>query len=251
LVLVGLKLAKLVNLTIQAHKCIKALKEEKIYTILINPNIATVQTDNDMADRVYFQPLNVETVTKILEKERPDAVLLSFGGQTALNLGLKLYDLGVFKRLGIRVLGTPVDVIKTTEDRDLFKISLKQIGTKTARSIATESLAGALKAADKIGYPIMLRSGFSLGGLGSGRIDNREQLKTRVGEVLKAVPQVLIEEYLMGWKEVEYEVVRDYLGNTITVCNMENFDPMGIHTGESIVVAPSQTLNKRRVSSSA
>lgn len=238
----GLKIGQAGEFDYSGSQCIKALKEEKIYTILINPNIATVQTDNDMADRVYFQPLNVETVTKILEKERPDAVLLSFGGQTALNLGLKLYDLGVFKRLGIRVLGTPVDVIKTTEDRDLFKISLKQIGTKTARSIATETLTGALKAADKIGYPIMLRSGFSLGGLGSGRIDNKEQLKTRVGEVLKAVPQVLIEEYLMGWKEVEYEVVRDYLGNTITVCNMENFDPMGIHTGESIVVAPSQTL---------
>ena len=194
----GLKIGQAGEFDYSGSQAIKALKEEKIYTILINPNIATVQTDNDMADRVYFQPLNVETVTKILEKERPDAVLLSFGGQTALNLGLNLYDLGVFKRLGIRVLGTPVDVIKTTEDRDLFKISLAQIGTKTARSIATESLAGALKAADKIGYPIMLRSGFSLGGLGSGRIDNKAQLKTRVGEVLKAVPQVLIEEYLMG-----------------------------------------------------
>ncbi|MDO8265898.1 MAG: carbamoyl-phosphate synthase (glutamine-hydrolyzing) large subunit, partial [Candidatus Saccharibacteria bacterium] len=203
---------------------------------------ATVQTDNDMADRVYFQPLNVETVTKILERERPDAVLLSFGGQTALNLGLKLHDLGVFKRLNIRVLGTPVDVVKTTEDRDLFKIALSEIGTKTAKSIAAESLKDALKAAEIIGYPIMLRSGFSLGGLGSGRIDDAEQLKTRVGEVLKATTQVLIEEYLMGWKEVEYEVVRDVTGNTITVCNMENFDPMGIHTGESIVVAPSQTL---------
>jgi len=238
----GLKIGQAGEFDYSGSQAIKALKEEKIYTILINPNIATVQTDNDMANRVYFQPLNVATVTKILEKERPDAVLLSFGGQTALNLGLKLHDLGVFKRLGIRVLGTPVSAIKTTEDRDLFKKALDEIGTKTARSIAAESLPEAKRAAKKIGYPIMLRSGFSLGGLGSGRIDDEEQLKTRVGEVLKATTQVLIEEYLMGWKEVEYEVVRDYKGNTITVCNMENFDPMGIHTGESIVVAPSQTL---------
>lgn len=238
----GLRIGQAGEFDYSGSQAIKALKEEKIYTILINPNIATVQTDSDMADKVYFQPLNVETVTKILEKERPDAVLLSFGGQTALNLGLKLYDLGVFKRLNIRVLGTPVDVIKTTEDRDLFKVALSQIGTKTARSLAAETLNDAIKAADKIGYPIMMRSGYSLGGLGSGRIDNKTQLKERVAEVLKAVPQVLIEEYLMGWKEVEYEVVRDSLGNTITVCNMENLDPMGIHTGESIVVAPSQTL---------
>jgi len=238
----GLRIGQAGEFDYSGSQAIKSFKEEGIYTVLINPNIATVQTDDDMADRVYFQPLNVSTVTKILEAEKPDAVALSFGGQTALNLGLTLHDQGVFKRLGITVLGTPVSVIKVTEDRELFKQALAKIGTKTARSIATYSLKEALAAAKTIGYPVMMRSGYSLGGLGSGRIDNPVQLKLRVNEVLKAVSQVLIEEYLTGWKEVEYEVVRDAGGNTITVCNMENFDPMGIHTGESIVVAPSQTL---------
>ncbi len=238
----GLRIGQAGEFDYSGSQALKALKEEGIYTVLINPNIATVQTDDDMADRVYFQPLNAQTVTKILEREKPDAVMLSFGGQTALNLGLELHDLGIFKRLGILVLGTPVSAIKVTEDRDLFKKSLAEIGVKTARSIVAYELSEALKAAHTIGYPIMLRSGFSLGGLGSGRIDNDTELKKRVGEVLRAVPQVLIEEYLAGWKEVEYEIVRDIDGNTIAVCNMENFDPMGIHTGESIVVAPSQTL---------
>ena len=238
----GLRIGQAGEFDYSGSQAIKAFKEQGIFVTLINPNIATVQTDESMADRVYFQPLNETTVTKILEREKPDAVALSFGGQTALNLGLKLNDSGVFERLNIKVLGTPVDVIKTTEDRDLFKIALTEIGTKTARSIAATSVEAALAAADKIGYPIMMRSAFSLGGLGSGKIDNPQQLKTRVREVLVAVPQVLIEEYLMGWKEVEYEVVRDRDGNTITVCNMENFDPMGVHTGESIVIAPSQTL---------
>ena len=239
----GLRIGQAGEFDYSGSQAIKALKEEGIFTVLINPNIATVQTDSDMAQRVYFQPLNVTTVTKILQREKPDAVLLSFGGQTALNLGLELYDKGVFKRLGIRVLGTPVAAIKTTEDRDLFKDALAQIGTKTARSQAVYNLKEALAAVDDIGYPIMLRSGYSLGGLGSGRINNDTELRERVGEVLRAVPQILIEEYLQGWKEVEYEVVRDRSGNTITVCNMENLDPMGIHTGESIVVAPSQTLS--------
>lgn len=238
----GLRIGQAGEFDYSGSQAIKALKEEGIYTVLINPNIATVQTDDNMADRVYLQPLNISTVTKILQREKPDAIMLSFGGQTALNLGLALYDSGVFKKLNIVVLGTPVDVIKTTEDRDLFKQSLAKIDTKTARSIAANDKEHALKAAEKIGYPIMLRSGFSLGGLGSGRIDNAKQLAVRVSEVLSVVPQVLIEEYLAGWKEVEYEVVRDRDGNTITVCNMENLDPMGVHTGESIVVAPSQTL---------
>ncbi|MDB5178988.1 MAG: carAB [Patescibacteria group bacterium] len=242
----GLRIGQAGEFDYSGSQAIKALKEEGIYTVLINPNIATVQTDDDMADRVYFQPLNVPTVTKILERERPDAVMLSFGGQTALNLGLELYDLGVFKRLAIDVLGTPVPVIKITEDRDLFKKALAEIGTKTARGAVAYDLNEALAAADTIGYPVMLRSGFSLGGLGSGRIDNEAELRQRVGEVMKAVPQVLIEEYLAGWKEVEYEIVRDEGGNTIAVCNMENFDPMGIHTGESIVVAPSQTLTNEK-----
>lgn len=238
----GLRIGQAGEFDYSGSQAIKALKEEKIKTILINPNIATVQTDADMADRVYFEPLNIETVTKILEREKPDAVALSFGGQTALNLGLSLHDKGVFKKLGIQVLGTPVEVIKTTEDRDLFKIALSQIGTKTARSIAAYTVKEALKAAHEIGYPIMMRSGFSLGGLGSGRVNDDKELRHKLSEVLRVVPQVLIEEYLAGWKEVEYEVVRDVDGNTITVCNMENFDPMGIHTGESIVIAPSQTL---------
>ena len=238
----GLRIGQAGEFDYSGSQAIKALKEEGIFTVLINPNIATVQTDDDMADRVYFQPLNVPTVTKILKREKPDAVMLSFGGQTALNLGLELHDLGIFKKLGITVLGTPVSSIKITEDRDLFKKSLTEIGTKTARSFIAYNLSEALAAAHEIGYPIMIRSGFSLGGLGSGIINSDKELRHRVGEVLKAVPQVLIEEYLLGWKEVEYEVVRDKDGNTITVCNMENLDPMGIHTGESIVVAPSQTL---------
>lgn len=238
----GLRIGQAGEFDYSGSQAIKALQEEGIYTVLINPNIATVQTDRDMADKVYFQPLNVATVTKILEKERPDIVLLSFGGQTALNLGLDLYDQGVFKKLGIRVLGTPIRTIKVTEDREMFKKAMEEIGTKTARSIATYSLKEALSAAKKIGYPVMMRSGYSLGGLGSGRVDSEEQLKRMAGQAFQAVPQVLIEEFLVGWKEVEYEVVRDQDGNTITVCNMENLDPMGIHTGESIVVAPSQTL---------
>lgn len=238
----GLRIGQAGEFDYSGSQAIKALKEEGIYTVLINPNVATVQTDGDMADRVYFQPLNIETVTKILSEEKPDALLLSFGGQTALNLGLALNSQGVLKRLGIRVLGTPVKTIETTEDREIFKTALAEIGTKTARSKATYNLKEAISAANEIGYPIMMRSGYSLGGLGSGRIDNEAQLRARVSEVLRVVPQVLIEEYLAGWKEVEYEVVRDRDDNTITVCNMENFDPMGVHTGESIVVAPSQTL---------
>jgi carbamoyl-phosphate synthase large subunit len=238
----GLRIGQAGEFDYSGSQAIKALKEEGIYTVLINPNIATVQTDDDMADRVYFQPLQLTVVTKILEREKPDAVMLSFGGQTALNLGLELDEKGVFKRLKIKVLGTPVASIKISEDRDLFKNALAEIEVSTARSQSATSLKEALAAAKKIGYPIMMRAAFSLGGLGSGRINNQSELKERVSEVLKAVPQVLIEEYLFGWKEVEYEVVRDEGGNTITVCNMENFDPMGIHTGESIVVAPSQTL---------
>lgn len=238
----GLKIGQAGEFDYSGSQAIKAFKEEGIEVVLINPNIATVQTDDDMADRIYFQPLNVKTVTEILKKEQPDAIALSFGGQTGLNLGLKLYENGTLGRLGISVLGTPVSAIKVTEDRELFKASLDKIGTQTARSIATYNLRQAMSAAKKIGYPIMMRSGYSLGGLGSGKISNEAELKTRVSEVFKAVPQVLIEEYLAGWKEIEYEVVRDIAGNTITVCNMENFDPMGVHTGESIVVAPSQTL---------
>lgn len=241
----GLRIGQAGEFDYSGSQAIKALKEEGIYTVLINPNIATVQTDDDMADRVYFQPLNSATVTKILMREKPDAITLSFGGQTALNLGLQLHDEGLFKKLGITVLGTPVTAVKTTEDRELFKASLAEIDVKTARSMSAYTVDEAVRAAEVIGYPIMLRSGFSLGGLGSGRIDTKRELMRRVAEVLKAVSQVLIEEYLFGWKEVEYEIVRDKDSNTIAVCNMENLDPMGIHTGESIVVAPSQTLTNQ------
>lgn len=238
----GLKIGQAGEFDYSGSQAIKALKEEGIYTVLVNPNIATVQTDSDMADRVYLQPLQIQTVARILEQEMPDALLLSFGGQTALNLGLALHDSGVVQQLGITILGTSIDSIKTTEDRELFKVALDQIGVHTARSIAVYTTDEAVAAANTIGYPIMLRSGYSLGGLGSGRINNEAELRQRANETLQAVPQLLIEEYLLGWKEIEYEVVRDSAGNTITVCNMENFDPMGIHTGESIVVAPSQTL---------
>ncbi|OGI81070.1 carbamoyl phosphate synthase large subunit [Candidatus Nomurabacteria bacterium RIFCSPLOWO2_02_FULL_42_17] len=238
----GLRIGQAGEFDYSGSQAIKALKEEGIFTVLINPNIATVQTDADMADRVYFQPLNITTVTKIIEREKPDGILLSFGGQTALNLGLELNKIGIFKKFGVRVLGTPVETIKITEDRDLFKKALTKINILSPKSFAVYTVEEALRAASAIGYPVMMRAGYSLGGLGSGKIENKKQLKEKVHEAFQAVSQILIEEYLGGWKEIEYEVVRDKDNNTITVCNMENMDPMGIHTGESIVVAPSQTL---------
>jgi carbamoyl-phosphate synthase large subunit len=238
----GLKIGQAGEFDYSGSQAIKALKEEGIYTVLINPNIATVQTDGDMADRVYFQPLDVATVEKVILRERPDGILLGFGGQTALNLGLELDQTGFFMKNGVKVLGTPISAIKITEDRELFKRALDEIGVKSARSRAAATVEQALAAARQVGYPVMMRSGYSLGGLGSGRIEDRSVLRKRAAEILGVVPQVLIEEYLEGWKEIEYEVVRDIAGNIVTVCNMENMDPMGIHTGESIVVAPSQTL---------
>jgi len=238
----GLKIGQAGEFDYSGSQAIKALKEEGIQTVLVNPNIATVQTDPGMADEVYLQPLNLQTVSRIIEKEKPDGILLSVGGQTALNLGLALEDEGILEKHNVRVLGTPTSAIRLTEDRELFKCALEQIGVKTPKSITATTVPQAIEAAQKIGYPIMMRSGFSLGGLGSGKIHNEQELRQRVQEVLNAVPQILIEEYLSGWKEIEYEIVRDCADNTITVCNMENLDPMGIHTGESIVVAPSQTL---------
>lgn len=223
-------------------QAIKALKEEGIITVLINPNIATVQTDEELADQVYLQPLNVETTIKIIQKERPDGILLGFGGQTALNLGIALHEKKVLQEYGIKVLGTPVEAIKLTEDRLLFKETLQKIGVHTPNSFAVKTVEEALIAAQQIGFPLMMRSGYSLGGLGSGKIQNEKDLIVRAQEALNHAPQILIEEYLEGWKEIEYEVLRDAEDNAITVCNMENLDPMGIHTGESIVVAPSQTL---------
>lgn len=238
----GLRIGQAGEFDYSGSQAIKALKEEGIKTVLVNPNIATIQTDPQMADSVYLQPLNAEVVTSIIDKEQPDGVLLGFGGQTALNLGLALEEQGVFKKYGIQILGTRMAAIRQTEDRDVFKRELETINVKSPTSIAATTVAEALAAAEEIGYPIMMRSGFSLGGLGSGRVDNAKELKLRAQECFAAAPQILIEEYLFGWKEFEYEIVRDSRGNTLTICNMENMDPMGVHTGESIVVAPAQTL---------
>ncbi len=241
----GLRIGQAGEFDYSGSQAIKALKEEKITCILINPNIATVQTDAQMADEVYLQPLNFSTVSRIIEKERPDGILLGFGGQTALNLGMQLEEKGIFKKYGIEVLGTSVDSIRQTEDRELFKQALASIGIQSPKSLCASTVKEALAAAEQIGYPVMMRLGFSLGGLGSGKIQDAVELKTRSGEALSGSPQILIEEYLTGWKELEYEIVRDSKDNALTICNMENLDPMGIHTGESIVVAPSQTLTNR------
>lgn len=241
----GLRIGQAGEFDYSGSQAIKALKEEGIKVVLVNPNIATVQTDPGLADVLYLQPLNLPIVTKIIEKEKPDGILLGFGGQTALNLGLELEETGVLKKYNVKVLGTPVKTIKITEDRDLFKAELNKINVKTPLSFAINTVKDALVAAKKIGYPIMLRSGYSLGGLGSGKINNEDELTERATASLSGAPQILIEEYLGGWKEIEYEIVRDKSDTAITVCNMENFDPMGVHTGESIVVAPSQTLNNQ------
>eukprot|EP00760_Papus_ankaliazontas_P002037 PhM_4_TR10802/c0_g2_i1/m.9392/K11540/CAD; carbamoyl-phosphate synthase / aspartate carbamoyltransferase / dihydroorotase len=223
-------------------QCCKSLKEEGIETVLINPNIATVQTTEGVADHVYFIPVTVPDVERVIVKEKPDGILLGFGGQTALNCGVALEKAGVLKRHGVRVLGTPVNAIEITEDRDLFSSTLLQINEHCAPSEAVTSIEDAMLAAKRIGYPVMVRCAFALGGLGSGICLNETELHDLVSKALANTPQALIEKSIKGWKEVEYEVVRDIKDNCITVCNMENFDPMGVHTGESIVVAPSQTL---------
>lgn len=241
----GLKIGQAGEFDYSGSQAIKALKEEGIKVVLMNPNIATVQTDRKLADTVYFLPLTPEFAEEVIEKERPDAIFLSFGGQTALNLGLTLEESGVLKKYKVRVLGTPVSTIRDTEDRDLFVARLKEIDVKTAKSKAARTVDEAARAAKEIKYPVMIRSGFALGGEGSGIVNNEHDLRAKLTEVFRSVPQVLVEENLGGWKEVEYEVVRDAADNCITVCNMENIDPMGIHTGESIVIAPSQTLSNR------
>lgn len=223
-------------------QAIKALKEEGVQVVLMNPNIATIQTAKDLADQVYFLPVTPEYVEEVIKKEKPDGVLLGFGGQTGLNCGVELEDTGIWKKYGVKVLGTSVDTIKKTEDRDLFKKALIEIGQPIMPSEACETWQESIAAANKIGYPVICRAAYSLGGLGSGFANNDEELKELVRKALSSSPQVLIEKSFKGWKECEYEVVRDVADNCITVCNMENFDPMGIHTGESIVVAPSQTL---------
>lgn len=223
-------------------QAIKALKEEGITTILINPNIATIQTSDHLADKVYFLPITADFVEKVIEKDRPDGILLGFGGQTAINIGVELFESGALKKHGVRVLGTPIQAILETEDRELFVRKLDEIGLKTPRSSAVESVEEALLEAEKIGYPVMCRIAYALGGLGSGVAYDRDELEAIAGKAFSHTRQILIEEYLKGWKELEYEVVRDRNNNCIVVCTMENVDPMGIHTGESVVVAPVQTL---------
>lgn len=239
----ALKIGEAGEFDYSGSQAIKALKEEGIYTILINPNIATVQTSEKLADKIYFLPVTPCFVEQILIKEKPDGLLLAFGGQTALNCGVQLYRAGVFEKYGVEVLGTPVQSIIDTEDREIFAGKLGEIDVKTPKSIAVTSVEEALKASDIIGFPIIVRAAYTLGGMGSGFCVNREELKKRADNAFSYSNQILVEESLKGWKEIEYEVVRDAYNNCITVCNMENFDPLGIHTGESIVVAPSQTLS--------
>ena len=239
----ALKIGEAGEFDYSGSQALKALKEEGIETILINPNIATVQTSDGFADKIYFLPVTPYFVEKVIEKERPDGILLAFGGQTALNCGVALSESGVLDRYDVKVLGTPVRAIMDTEDRELFVKKLDEIGVKTIKSEAVNSTADAIKAADELGYPVIVRAAYALGGLGSGFCDNEEELIALCEKALSFSPQVLVEKSLKGWKEVEYEVVRDRFDNCITVCNMENFDPLGIHTGESIVVAPSQTLS--------
>ena len=238
----ALKIGQAGEFDYSGAQALKALKEEGIYSILINPNIATVQTSKDVADKVYFQPVTTEFVERVIEQEHPDGILLSFGGQTALNCGVELYQKGVLKKYGVKVLGTPVQAIIDTEDRDLFVKRLDEIGVKTIKSEACSTIEEVQQAAHQLGFPVILRAAYALGGLGSGFCDNDEQLQAQAEEAFSFSPQVLVEKSLRGWKEIEYEVVRDRYDNCITVCNMENLDPLGIHTGESIVVAPSQTL---------
>ena len=239
----ALKIGEAGEFDYSGSQALKALKEESIETILINPNIATVQTSEGIADKVYFLPVTPYFVEKVIAKERPQGILLAFGGQTALNCGVELHKQGILEKYDVEVLGTPVQAIMDTEDRELFVNKLDEIDVKTIKSEAVSSVADAVAAADALGYPVIVRAAYALGGLGSGFCDNEEELRTLVEKALSFSPQVLIEKSLKGWKEVEYEVVRDCYDNCITVCNMENFDPLGIHTGESIVVAPSQTLS--------
>ena len=243
----ALKIGEAGEFDYSGSQALKALKEEGIETVLINPNIATVQTSEGVADRIYFLPVTPFFVEKVIKKEQPDGILLAFGGQTALNCGVKLFEGGVLEKYGVKVLGTPVETIMATEDRDLFVRKLNEIDVKTIQSVATGTMAESLAAAEKLGYPIIVRAAYSLGGLGSGFCNNPQELKELAEKAFAYSDQLLIEKSLKGWKEIEYEVVRDQYDNCITVCNMENFDPLGIHTGESIVVAPSQTLTSVEV----
>lgn len=239
----ALKIGEAGEFDYSGSQALKALREEGVKTVLINPNIATVQTSEGVADQIYFLPVQPYFVERVIEKERPDGILLAFGGQTALNCGVELYQSGVLEKYGVKVLGTPVQAIMNTEDRELFVEKLNEINVKTIKSEACANIEQARRAAASLGYPVILRAAYALGGLGSGFCDNEEELNKLAEKAFSFSPQVLVEKSLKGWKEIEYEVVRDRYDNCITVCNMENFDPLGIHTGESIVVAPSQTLS--------
>jgi carbamoyl-phosphate synthase/aspartate carbamoyltransferase len=237
----GLSIGQAGEFDYSGSQAIKALKEEGIYTVLINPNIATIQTSKGLADKVYFLPVTSDFVRKVIVHERPDAIYVTFGGQTALQVGIQLKD--EFEELGVKVLGTPIDTIITTEDRELFARSMESIGEKCAKSASASTVEEAMRVVKGIGFPVIVRAAYALGGLGSGFADNERELLALCNKAFAASPQVLIERSMKGWKEIEYEVVRDARDNCITVCNMENFDPLGIHTGDSIVVAPSQTLS--------
>ncbi len=239
----ALKIGEAGEFDYSGSQAIKALKQEGIETILVNPNIATIQTSDHLADKVYLLPVKPDFIEEVIKKEKPDGIYLSFGGQTALNCGLELAESGVLDKYNVTVLGTPIEVIKATEDRDLFVKKLAQIDVDTPKSKAVGSTKEAMKVAEKLGYPVMVRIAYALGGLGSGVCRNEEELRELANKAFSYTSQILIEESLQGWKEIEYEVLRDSFDNCVTVCNMENFDPLGIHTGESIVVAPSQTLN--------
>jgi len=248
----ALKIGEAGEFDYSGSQAIKTFKTAGHEVILVNPNIATVQTDPESfaskettADKVYFLPITTEFVEKVIVREKPDALALSFGGQTALNCGLKLKEKGILKKYGIKVLGTPVSVIQATEDREIFVKKLKEIDVKTPRSIAAENIKNAKAAANKIGFPLIMRAGFALGGKGSGFCENEDSFEQMAKEAFAFSNQLLVEEDLRGWKEIEYEVVRDTKDNAITVVNMENFDPLGIHTGESIVISPSMTLSNQ------
>lgn len=238
----ALKIGEAGEFDYSGSQALKALKEEGIETVLINPNIATVQTSEGVADQIYFLPVTPYFVERVIQKERPDGIMLAFGGQTALNCGVELYRSGILEKYNLKVLGTPVEAIMNTEDRELFVEKLNEIDVKTIKSEACEDIEQTVRAAAELGYPVIIRAAYALGGLGSGFCDNEQELRKLAEKAFSFSPQVLVEKSLKGWKEVEYEVVRDRFDNCITVCNMENFDPLGIHTGESIVIAPSQTL---------
>lgn len=244
----ALKIGQAGEFDYSGSQALKAMKEEGISTVLINPNVATIQTSEGIADRVYFLPLNAYFIEEVIKKERPDGILLAFGGQTALNCGTELYQNGILKKYGVEVLGTSVEAIMYTEDRDLFVKKLNEIEIKTPRSVAVNTMDEAIQAAEKIGFPVMVRSAYVLGGMGSGFCYDMDELKARAENSFSYAPQILVEESLKGWKEIEFEVIRDKNDHCFTVASMENVDPLGIHTGESIVVAPTCSLDEKELS---